>query len=216
MGVVLCLKPTGRRKMAPGSNATIPTCLCSPWVGSLVSSLRWPLHSSSHPSPSSPLCLSISDSGQSLTRGRTDFLGRLPGRTGSCSWGRDMLCSCYQDDPLPAGPLDSLLSAAHTSAKPLPHAAARLVNKAGPSSLFLANRERAEAGEEATLPCQWWGWQRQESSSWAVWIGTRHHTGPAAGVPDGRPESAHLRRQLCLCSTALTIPMQAPRALRHT
>ena len=62
------------------------------------------------------------------------------------------------------------------------------INKSGRAFLFLTNRQGAD--------CQWGGrcflangggGRDSESSSWAVWIGAQHHTGPAAGVPDGLP-----------------------------
>lgn len=61
------------------------------------------------------------------------------------------------------------------------------------------------------LPVNGGGGRGREFSSWAVWTGAEYHTGPAAGVPDGR-------LQVCLFPSPafVSVPASPPSHQAHT
>ena len=92
-------------------------------------------------------------------------------------------CAAFPSDPAPTAfcLLLSLLPSFR-------HVLLGLMNKSGPTLLFLTNRKRSECQRGG----RWFlanggGGRGGESSSWAVETGMQHPAGPAAGVPDGQP-----------------------------
>lgn len=150
-----------------------------------------------------------------LTRGRTNFLGWLPGRVRSS--GHRVIVTLQGDAPPRLQktlhlPSDRALTAFCLGLTRLPsflHILLGLINKARAHVLVWANQERAVCGKEGGVSSR--GWQRQTPSSWAVWTGTQRHTGLAAGVPDGSLESPYLQCWLLfMLFTTLSKPTSLP------
>lgn len=140
---------------------------------------------------------------QSLARGRTNFLGWLPGRMGHFHMGGQPSASATKAPVLPSHPALTAFSLWLTLLPSFCHFLLGLINKAGAHFLVLANRERAECARMVVHP----GVGGRGRNPPAGQFGrSQHHTGPAAGVPDGRPAVCYLHCQLCLCATTTTIP----------